>query len=285
MPESSSTLLAFGALTWSAPLILAAMGGLTSERSGVMNIGLEGNMLTSACVTSLVGINTGNALSGLAAGILASIALSMLLVLLTQAYRLDHIIAGMALNVMAIGGTSFLAKRFSNLERSGEIPQIAPWIYDGLVIFAPLAIALYLAYTKGGLRLLAVGNDPEKSRQMGLNPILVRYLALLWTGILCGVAGAMIVSNAGRFSDGMTAGKGFIALAALIVGGWRPIQAALACLFFGLFKILQLQLQGAKIFGIVWPSELWNSLPYLVTIVALAGLLGRNRAPAGLGKP
>ncbi|HXH59986.1 MAG TPA: hypothetical protein VNI20_01365, partial [Fimbriimonadaceae bacterium] len=146
-------------------------------------------------------------------------------------------------------------------------------------------LAFYLRHTRGGLRLFAVGNDPEKSRQMGLNPVRIRYVALIGTGVLAGLSGTLILSNAQSFTDGITAGRGFIALAALILGGWKPWPTLGACLLFGLFSALQLQLQGSVVFGFVIPSEAWAALPYLVTIVALAGFLGRSKAPSGLGIP
>jgi len=133
--------------------------------------------------------------------------------------------------------------------------------------------------------LFAVGNDPDKSRQMGIQPRKVRIQALLGTGILTGLAGALIVTNAGSFSDGMTSGRGYIALAALILGGWRPWPTLIAAVLFGLFDSLQLQLQGQPMFGQAIPGEFWQALPYIVTLIALAGAAGRSRAPAGLGKP
>ncbi len=119
---------------------------------------------------------------------------------------------------------------------------------------------------------------------MGVQPIRVRFFGLLATGVLTGIAGVELVAYTGVFTDNMTAGRGYIALAALILGGWRPIPACLACFAFGFFSALQVQLQGTAIFGAQLPVELWAALPYLVTIVAMAGFLGRNRTPAGLGK-
>jgi simple sugar transport system permease protein len=268
----------------SAPLVLAALGGLLSERSGVINIGLEGVMLTSACSTAIVGVATGSAVLGLAAGVGAGVLMSLLHALFTQAFSIDHIVSGMAINALAIGGTNFSAKALAELSHE-RVPVYPNWAYYTLALAATIWIGFYLKRTRGGLHLLAVGNDPDKSRQMGLNPIKVRYLALVGTGVLAGLAGILIVSNAQSFSDQMTAGRGFIALAALILGGWRPWPALAACLLFGLFSALQLQLQGTRILGADIPYDAWKALPYLVTIIALAGFLGRNRAPAGLGKP
>jgi simple sugar transport system permease protein len=250
----------------------------------VINIALEGVMLTAACITAIVGVATGSAVIGLAAGIGAGIVISLLHALFTQAFSIDHIVSGMAINALAIGGTNFMTKALS--EHSQErVPVYPNWAYYTLALAATFWIGFYLKHTRGGLHLLAVGNDPDKSRQMGLDPIKVRYLALVGSGVLAGLAGVLIVSNAQSFSDQMTAGRGFIALAALILGGWRPWPALGACLLFGLFSALQLQMQGTRIMGADIPYDAWKALPYLVTIIALAGFLGRNRAPAGLGKP
>jgi simple sugar transport system permease protein len=159
------------------------------------------------------------------------------------------------------------------------------WAYWPISIVAVAFLAVYLARTRGGLRLYAVGNDPDKARLAGIEPVRVRYLALVGTGVLTGLAGTALVSNAGGFVDGMTAGRGYIALAALILGAWRVLPTLLACTFFGILFALQIQLQGAGIAGIELPKEFWLALPYLATLAALAGLVGKGRAPAGLGKP
>ncbi len=268
----------------SAPLVLAALGGLLSERSGVINIALEGVMLTAACITAIVGVASGSAIIGLAAGIGAGVLMSLLHALFTQAFSIDHIVSGMAINALAIGGTNFLAKSLSEFSHE-KVPVYPNWTYYTFALAATVWIGFYLKRTRGGLHLLAVGNDPDKSRQMGLDPIKVRYLALVGTGVLAGLAGVLILSNSKTFTDQMTAGRGFIALAALILGGWRPWPALGACLLFGSFSALQLQMQGTRFLGADIPYDAWKALPYVVTIVALAGFLGRNRAPSGLGKP
>lgn len=285
MADFSAGLLAATALGLSAPLVLAAMGGLASERSGVMNIALEGKMLTAACVAALASSATANPYLGALLGVLAAVAMSLVHAVLTQAYRIDQIVSGMAINALALGGTRFLDQKFTDTTRGSEIPQLPMEVYFALAAAAPFVLALYLARTRGGLHLLAVGNDPDKCRQMGVEPIAVRYRALIATGVLCGIAGVLLVTNSGRFIDGMTAGKGFIALAALILGGWRPIPVLLACLVFGTFDALQLQLQGTKLLAADLPSEFWNALPYVVTLLALAGLGAKSRSPSGLGKP
>jgi len=278
-------LLVASTVTLGAPLILAALGGLTSERAGVMNIALEGTMLASSCTVAIIGLKSQNPWIALSAGIAVSVCLMMLHAVLTQAFSIDQIISGMAINALSIGGTGLLSKALLNDTDLARSPFLSVTLYWWAAVVAVGWLAFYLKRTKGGLHLLAVGNDPDKSRQMGLEPVKVRYLALMATGLLCGVAGALIVSNSGNFSENMTAGRGYIALAALIIGGWRPIPTLVACLVFGLIQASQLHFQGTQLAGANVPPEFWNALPYLVTLIALAGLLGKSRAPAGLGKP
>jgi len=267
----------------STPLILAAMGGFTSERGGVINIALEGMMLMAACVDALAAPKLGP-IGGLAAGIVAATSMSLLHWLVTQIYRIDHVISGMAINAIAAGGTNFLYLKFGDEARKGNLPSLPAWLFYVVAFVAPILLLLYARQTRGGLRLLAVGSDPDKARLMGVQPIQVRFFGLLATGILTGIAGVELVAYTGVFTDNMTAGRGYIALAALILGGWRAVPALLACLAFGFFSALQVQLQGTAILGVQVPTELWAALPYLVTIVALAGFLGKNRTPAGLGR-
>lgn len=285
-----------GAIVFATPYALAAMGGYTSERSGVMNIALEGKMLMSACVTAIVALPTHNALLGVLAGMGSAILLSLFHWLLTQHFQIDQIISGMAINAISFGATNFLAGKFID-QANNQIPILPLWknpfgqnqpfqitIFMLLAFLLPVLLAYYAARSRGGLRMMAVGSDPEKARLIGVQPRRVRLVALIAAGAFTGLAGAMIVSNAGSFTDNMTAGRGFIALAALIVGGWRPIPSLLACLAFGVFDALQLQLQGTALFGVIVPSPVWQSVPYVVTVIALAGFLGRSRPPAGLGK-
>lgn len=265
----------------SAVLVLAAMGGLLSERSGVMNIGLEGKMLSSTCVTALVALSTGNPWLGLLGGIITAILMSMIHGILTQTYGIDHIISGMAINLIAVGGTKFLYGKVMSSSGRGSFASLPVSTYEFMAALCVASVAFMLWRTRPGFRLLAVGNDPDKARAVGLNPVQIRFTSLIVTGICCGISGALIVTNAGGFTDNMTAGKGFVALAALILGGWRPVPVLLACLGFGAIDAAQLQFQGvAKI-----PSEVWNAMPYVITLVAIALFSSRFRAPSGLGTP
>lgn len=265
-------------------LALCALGGLASERSGVVNIGLEGKMLFAACLTAVASALTGNALIGVLVAVGAGILLSLVHFVLTQTYRMDHIVSGMAINLFALGATNFLNGRLK--AQLGEGTETFPvQVFSFVALAMGVAFFVALRYSRGGLRLLAVGDDPEKAREVGLQPTAIRWKALLVTGICCGLAGALVLSNTGTFSDNMTAGRGYIALAALILGGWKPIQTLLACLLFAALEAGQVQMQGSRPFGIEVPPEIWNATPYVVTLLALAGLLGRVRAPRGLGKP
>jgi simple sugar transport system permease protein len=270
-----------GAIAFSAPLILAAIGGLYSERSGVINIALEGKMLSAACASALIAAASGNAILGLLAGIIAATVMSLGHYVLTQIYRLDHIISGMGLNAIALGATGLTAKSLKSIADQ-EMPILPLPVYYIAAIVAVTATWFMLTNTTPGLRLLAVGSDPEKSRQAGLKPKTIRWQALLMTGLLCGLAGTLIASNAGRFSSEMTAGRGYIALAALILGGWRPWPTLAAAAAFGFFSSLQLMLQGT---ASAIPSEFWQSLPYLVALLAIALLPGKKLEPQGLGRP
>lgn len=276
--------LLMGTVVLSAPLILAALGGLCSERSGVINIGLEGTMLGSACAGALVSQASGSAVIGLLSALLTGVCLSLLHGILTQAYRIDHIVSGMAINALAAGGTSLISKKVPELasQQMAALPLAAYYV---LAWTAVVGVWWYVKSTRGGLRLLAVGNDPDKARQMGVQPRQVRYMALVWTGVFCGLGGLVIATNAGSYSENMTAGRGYIALAALILGGWRAPQAFMACIGFAFFQALELNLQGTATMGLTLPAEFWHALPYLVTLLALAGFLGKGRAPAGLGRP
>lgn len=284
MPDLNLATLAAGTVTLAAPLVLAAIGGYASERSGVINIALEGKMLAAACGTALVSTLTGNPALGLTVGLLAAAILCLLHWGMTQTYRIDPIISGMAVNLIAAGGTNFLDAKFSDPSKTGTAPFLPIQLYYVAAVVVPFAMYAYVRWTRPGLRLAAVGSDPDKARLAGVAPIRVRLGALLITAVCTGLAGAMLVTNVGTFTDGMTAGRGYIALAALILGSWRPIPTLVACLAFGLFDALQLQLQGTQLAGAQIPSQFWSALPYVITVIALAGFLGRSQAPAGLGK-
>jgi simple sugar transport system permease protein len=265
-----------------SPLILAAMGGYTSERSGVVNIGLEGMMLMAASLMAVVASSLG-AWQGVAAALLAACLLSALHWLMTQTFQIDHVISGMAINAIALGGSSFLYEQFSKSGPSGRMPHPDVWFFYGIALVAPNLLWAVSRFTRPGLRLMAIGADPAKARLMGVQPVPIRFWALVATGCFTGLAGALLVSDTGVFTNNMTAGRGFIALAALVISGWRAVPCFAICLGFGFFSALQLRFQGTDTLAFI-PSQAWASLPYVITIIALVGFLGKNRTPAGLGK-
>ena len=275
--------LLLATLGFSAPLVLASMGGYMSERSGIINIALEGNMLAAACAGYFSTLASQNAWIGLLAAILAATIMSLAHWLLTQKLYIDHIVSGMAVNIFAAGATNYLYVRYPD-PSTGDLPLLPMRLFWAVAVFLPVALFFWAGITRGGLRLLAVGNDPEKSRIMGIQPLRIRFKGLVATGVFTGMAGAMIFTSAGQFSDGMTSNRGYIALAALILGGWRPLQTLAACVGFAFLQALELQLQGTKIAGADIPAEVFSAMPYIITVIALAGLVGRSKAPAGLGK-
>jgi simple sugar transport system permease protein len=267
----------------SAPLLLLAMAGYASERSGVINIGLEGKMLM-ACFVCVAFAPQYGAFGGVAMAIFAGIIISLIHWTLTQVYRIDHIVSGMAINLFALGGTGYLEAAGYAKKTLTEGQRLPLPFYYVVALLAPFMFFWVANQTRFGLQHKSVGSDPEKARLLGINPQRTRFVALILTGVFAGLAGSLLVTETATFTKDMTAGRGYIALAALILGGWRPIPAAFSCLLFGLATAVQIQLSGNPLFGLQIPSEIWKMLPYIVTLLALAGLLGRNRTPAGLGK-
>lgn len=290
------------ALRLATPLALAAIGGILSERSGVVNIGLEGQMLMGAFVGWASAVALGNGWLGVMCGMSAGALLGLLHALLTQRFRADHVVSGMAVNLLSAGGTVFLLRRF--FERPPDAPGVPEWglkwlepvpVLGGLLagqspfillmLGLPFVLHTGLYHTMWGLRVRASGESMRKSRLAGISVVAIRYQCVILSGALAGLAGTYLsLSQLKVFTEGMSAGKGFIALAAVIFGRWTPLGATAAALGFGFLDALQQRLQGETLFGVQVPSELLLSLPYLLTIVALAGLVGRSIPPADLGK-
>lgn len=310
-------LLVDSTLRIATPLVLAAFAGLFCERSGVVDIALEGKMLGAAFAAAAVAQTTGSAWAGLAAGMGFGWGLAMVHGFASITNRGDQVVSGMALNVIAAGlgptladawfgqagrvpvtaaGARFAPIELPFAEAARGIPLIGP-IYaevisghNILVYVAAAAVPLvaWVVYrTRFGLRLRAVGESPAAVDTAGISVEGMRYRALMVTGLLCGIAGAYlsIAQNAGFIRD-MTAGKGYLALAALIFGKWRPVPALLACLLFAFTDALQARLQGTPlpVVGVV-PVQLIQALPYLLTIFLLAGFVGRAVAPKAIGIP
>lgn len=274
----------------STPLIFAALGGLLSERSGVINIALEGLMLIGAFGAAVGTLVTHSPWAGSGCGMAAGVALAAVYGLFVIRLRANQIVAGAAINMLALGLTPFLCKVLYDV--TGSTPAIpsadrfqsAPlYISWGLVLIC----ALWMKHTPSGLWLGFAGEHPEALDAAGIRVNRVRWLAVLASGALAGLGGASLsVFLSSSFSRNMTAGRGFMALAALIFGKWKPVPAALACLLFGFADAVQIRLQGVVLWGKEpVPVQFIQILPYVVTILVLAGFVGRSRAPKALGTP
>jgi ABC-type uncharacterized transport system permease subunit len=282
-----NALAAFGTLTLvkAAPLIFAALAGVVCERSGILNIALEGALTVGAFAAVAVSYATGSPLLGLLAGIGAGALLCALLGIAATRFGVDQILAGTGLNIVAAGGTAVaLVIVFGQPGASPEVRSLGPAGEAALVITAIVcAVLLHVlfSYTPWGLRLRACGENPRAVRSAGVDPARVRVLATVLAGALAGAGGVFLsLGELDLYSDGMTAGRGFIALAAVIFGRWTPLGAAAAALAFGALSALQFSLQRAGV-----PSELMQALPYLAALAALTGITGRARAPAADGVP
>ncbi|HVM47442.1 MAG TPA: ABC transporter permease [Candidatus Acidoferrum sp.] len=272
----------------STPLIFAALGGMFSERSGVINIALEGMMLVGAFGAAVGTLATQSPWLGSAWGMGAGVLLALLYGVFVIRLRANQIVAGTAINMLALGLTPFLCKiRYDVTGQTPAIPigdrfQSAPLYLS----WALVAICwLWMKYTRQGLWLRFAGEHPEALDAAGVRVNRVRWAAVAVSGALAGMGGASLsVFLSSSWARNMTAGRGFIALAALIFGKWRPVPTAMACLLFGFADAVETRLEGAKLWGREpIPVQFIQILPYLVTILVLAGFVGRSRAPKALG--
>ncbi len=296
------------------PIALAALSGLLCERCAVINIGIEGMMLTGAFFASLMGSLAGNVWGwptwlslafGLLCALLAGAVMGLLLAVLAVRFKINQIIAGTAINILAVGITSFLSARilgateFQHLNNPGlfprtpipllsQIPIIGPIFFDQnllvyLLFILLCAVHIMLFYTRWGLRTRAVGEHPRAADTLGIDVFKNRYVNTVLGGMVAGLGGAfLILGSVGRFDEMMTAGKGFIGLAAMIFGNWMPFGAFGAALIFGFADALQTKL---AILQAPIPSQILGMAPYLVTIVVLAGVVGEAVPPAADGQP
>lgn len=304
-------------LRQSVPLILAAMGGLMAERSGTVDIGLEGKMLFAAFAGAAVASLSGSIELAVLAAIAASVLLSTLHGFATISQKGDHTVSGLAVNILAAGLSLVLGHAL--FQKGGQTPllpdelrfkPIVFWgvdalrdvpvigaLYERVIsghhLFTYLAIGSvfltsFLLYrTRFGLRIRAVGEEPNAIDTAGLSVARLRYLALIFTGVMCGLSGvALSMAQNGGFVRDMSAGMGFMALAAVIFGKWRPWPAFWACMLFGFLGALSDRMQGVPMFGLKEiPSQVFNALPYVLTVVLLAGFVGKAVAPKAVGRP
>ena len=293
-----------GALALATPLIFGALGGVIGERAGVVNIAIEAQMLAGAFTAAIAGSLAGTPWAGLVAAMLAGVLVALVLGVFTITYYVDQVIVGVVLNVLVIGITTFLFRQVlaPNTEALNspetfavvpipllsEIPLIGPILFQQSFIvylmYAVVALVWFGLYrTRWGLRLRAVGEHPQAADTVGIKVAATRYRAVLLGGAVAGLGGAFYtLVSVPRFNQEMTAGAGFIALAAVIFGKWDPIRATLAALLFGFATNLQGVL---SVIGSPVPSQFMLMLPYVVTIFAVAGLVGRSRPPAADGEP
>lgn len=289
-------------LRWGAPLIVVSFGEVFAERSGVINVGIEGIMLFGALAGVAISFFTGNVLIAVIGAMLLGCLLGLAFAFFTVTRRTNQVVTGLMLNLIALGGTNLLFAMISETRsvRVATFPVLFPEsFFDipilGSVLFRqPLSvwIALVLPFiaswilyrTVWGLNVRAIGDNPQAGATAGLRVRKLKYQTVILSGIFAALGGAMLtLGEVGFFaSGGMTAGRGFVVLAAVVVGGWNPLRTALACLAFGAADAAQLRLQTT---GSVIPYQFLQMLPYLITVAALAGVVGRTRAPKTWGAP
>ena len=285
------------------PLLFAALGGLISERAGTFAVGIEGMMLAGAFGGAIAVLTTASPVLGLAVAAMSGAAIASIVAIATTKFRADQMVTGLAVNILALGLTSFLLRglfggrapviRLPTLGAwpvpyLSDIPLIGPVLFrqPALVYIAlalTVAVYVFLAKTRSGLMLRAVGENPEAAYAVGTNPVLVHMAAIIVGGAFAGLGGAVLsLQEVGTFTDGMTNGRGFIALAAIIVGRWTPFGALFGCLLFGAVAALELRVQG---WGLPVSSYVIQMIPYIVALALLAGIGRSARMPAAIGTP
>jgi simple sugar transport system permease protein len=294
-------ILAFLAQTLriATPYLLAASGGVVSERAGIVALTLEGWMLTGAFCAALGSFYSGSAWVGIITGVIGGVIAALVHALACIRFRADQVVVGIASNLLAIGATRFFLRLafdsssnspripgfdwFSGTSPTNEVGAILVSLANPLVVVglvSLLAVSWMLQNTPFGLRLRAVGEKPEAARSVGIGVERVRWYAVMLGGALAGLGGTYLALDQHQFTDGMSAGRGFIALAAIIFGNWKPKRVAVACLLFAAAETFQIRLQGLQLI----PSQFVEMIPYVLTIVALAGVVGRAVPPSALGR-
>jgi ABC-type uncharacterized transport system permease subunit len=295
----SLSLLA-ASIRMATPLTLAALGGVFSERSGVVNIALEGMLLNGAFAAVVATHYTGNPWVGVLAAVAVGLLTALIHAAVTVTFKADHIVSGVAVNLLALGATQFLCwVIYGNSGNSERVAGLASWripLVDRIPLLGPvlsghsplvyiailtMVLAHFLLFkTVFGLRLRSVGEHPLAADTMGVKVSPMRYTGVLISGALAGLGGAFLSLNTHYFVKNMSGGRGFIALAAMIFGKWTPFGAAGACLLFGFLEALQMSLQGGGV-----PTQFIQMIPYLATMVVLVSAVGRATPPAGVGRP
>jgi len=287
----------FSMIRSATPLIFAALGGMFSERSGVINIALEGLMLAGAFTAAVVTYELKNPYIGFLAGLVSGAFVALIFAVAVIKFEADQVVAGFAINILMLGLPAVISSRI--YDSAGSTQQIAqefllPDFYNRLSIASILAFLLvpvcwYVLYkTPFGLRIRAVGENPAAADAAGVSVTKLRYTAVIISGVLAAAGGAYLsIGQSSLFTRGMTAGRGFIALAALILAKWKPVPVLFACLFFGFTEALAIQLQGVVKLpsGEDIPVQFIQMIPYVLTIIVLAGFIGLSRAPKALGIP
>jgi simple sugar transport system permease protein len=285
------------------PLLFAALGGLISERAGTFAVGIEGMMLAGAFGGAIAVLTTASPVLGLMVAAMSGAVVAAMVAVATTKFRADQMVTGLAVNILALGLTSFLLRGlFGGRAPVIRLPTLQPWPIPylselpaiGTVLFRQpalvyaallltVALSIFLTKTRWGLLLRAVGENPEAAFAIGTSPVLVRMTAIIVGGAFAGLGGAVLsLQEVGTFTDGMTNGRGFIALAAIIVGRWTPFGALLGCLLFGAASALELRVHGL---GLPVSSYVIQMVPYAIALALLAGIGRSARMPAAIGNP
>lgn len=290
-------ILFFSSIRLATPLIFAALGGMFSERAGVINIALEGLMLAGAFTAAVATYELNNPYIGFVCGMVVGALVALVFAIAVIKFEADQVVTGFAISLLMLGLPAVISSRL--YDSAGSTQQIAkefllPDFYNRLSIASILAFLLipvcwYVLYkTPFGLRIRAAGENPEAADAAGVNVIRLRYIAVILSGILAAAGGAYLsIGQSSLFTRGMTAGRGYIALAALILAKWKPVPVLFACLFFGFTEALSIQMQGVIKMpsGEDIPVQFIQMIPYVLTIIVLAGFIGLSRAPKALGIP
>jgi ABC-type uncharacterized transport system permease subunit len=293
-----SVILLFSTIRLATPLLFAALGGLFSERAGVINIALEGLLLAGAFTAAVVTYETSNPYVGFVSGMAAGALVALIFAIAVIQFEADQVVAGFAISMLMLGLPAVVSSRLydasgatNQIDKAYLLPELItgrlPWTSILAILLVP--VAWYVLYkTPFGLRLRAVGENPAAADSAGVNVYKLRYTAVIISGVLAAAGGAYLSIGQGSFfTKGMSAGRGYIALAALILAKWKPIPVLFACLFFGFTEALTFVIPDiAKQFNIEEiPVQFVQVIPYVLTIIVLAGFIGLSRAPKALGIP